>query len=212
MNGDLIFLVFFFIIIIGFFIIRIYYQLKSPELKKPMRELMKKSFEHESRLSLTIGTFAGIFIVIAFVLYLFFPFLFPWLQLPFPDWVRWIGVILGFVSLMAFWWVHVTLGREFSKILTIQDKHTLITEGPYRYIRHPMYTSTLVYFFTWFLISTNLFFFIGWILMTLFIVTRIPQEEAMLIDQFGDEYKKYILQTGRLFPRFRKKEEIGDNS
>jgi protein-S-isoprenylcysteine O-methyltransferase Ste14 len=212
MNGDLIFLVFFFIIIVGLFVIRIYYQLKSPDLKKPMRELTKKSVEHESRLSLAIGILAGISFVAAFVLYLYYPFLFPWLQLPFPDWLRWIGVILGFISLVAFWWVHSTLGREFSKMLTIQDSHSLITNGPYHRIRHPMYTSLLVYFFTWILISANLLFFIVWILMSLFLVARIPQEEAMLIDQFGDEYKEYQTQTGRLFPLLRKKSSSDNTS
>lgn len=203
---------FFFITLFLFALIRIYYQLKSPDFKKPMRELTRRSVEHEGRLSLAIGILAGIAFIVAFVLYFFFPFLFPWLQLLVPDWLRWIGVILGFISIIAFWWVHATLGREFSKILTIQAKHTLIAHGPYKRIRHPMYTAVIVYFFTWFLMTANLLFLFVWILLTIFLIARIPQEEAMLIEQFGDEYKEYMKHTGRLFPRLRKEAVTSEKS
>lgn len=212
MNGDLIFLLLFLINILGLFIIRTYYTWKSPDRKKSINNLTKQGFEHESPLTLAIGFFAGISWIAALILYIFFPFLLPFVQLLFPDWLRWIGVIIGFISLAFFWWVHSALGREFSKTLTIQDQHTLITDGPYRRIRHPMYATLILYFLSWFLISANALLFLAWILLVIFMVARIPREEAMLIDQFGDEYKQYMSQTGRLLPPFRKKKTSEDSS
>lgn len=210
MNGAFIFLILFLINILGLFIIRLYYTWKSPDRKKSIRDLSKQGFEHESPITLALGILAGIFMVATLISYIFFPFLLPIIQLPFPDWLRWIGVIIGFISLAFFWWVHSTLGREFSKTLTIQDQHTLITYGPYRRIRHPMYATLIFYFLSWFIISANLLLFIAWILLVIFMVARIPREEAMLVDQFGDEYKEYMTQTGRLLPPLRKNKSTED--
>jgi len=210
MNGDFLFLVFFLIQFVIMVVIRGYYQMKSPDRKKSMREFMKSAFEHEGRLSLILAGLLGVFMVVALVLYIFYPVLFPWLVLPFPDWLRWIGVIVGFISLFFLWWVHSTLGRAFSKALTIQEQHQVATDGPYRRIRHPMYTVFILYFLTWFLIAANLIFVIVWLLFLVWIFTRMPKEEEMLIAQFGDEYREYMNQTGRLLPTLRKKADSDD--
>jgi protein-S-isoprenylcysteine O-methyltransferase Ste14 len=186
--------------------------MKSPDTKKSFRELTRSAFKHEGRFSLILGGIAGVFMLVGLVLYIFYPGLFPWLVLPFPDWFRWIGVIVGFISLFFFWWVHSTLGRAFSKALTIQEEHKVVTDGPYRHIRHPMYTATLLYFFTWFLISGNLLFIIVWLFFLVFIFARMPKEEDMLITQFGDEYREYMKRTGRLLPPIRKKDNSEDKS
>ena len=185
--------------------------MKSPDRKKSFRELTRSAFEHEGRFSLFLGGVAGIFILVGLVLYIFYPLLFPWLVLPFPDWLRWIGVIIGFISLFLIWWVHSTLGREFSKALTIQEQHKMVTDGPYRRVRHPMYTAFLIYCLTWFLIAGHLLFFIAFLLLLLFIIARMPKEEEMLVAQFGDEYKEYMNRTGRLLPPLRKKTESDDS-
>ena len=212
MNGEFIFLILFFINILGLFVIRFYYTWKSPDRKKSVRNLTKQGFEHESPITLAIGIFAGILWVAAFILHIVFPHLLPLVLLPFPDWLRWVGVIIGFISLAFFWWVHSALGREFSKILTIQDQHKLITDGPYQRIRHPMYAALIPYFLSWCLLSANLLYFLAWILVVIFMVARISSEEVMLIDQFGDEYREYMTRTGRLFPRIRKKDESSENN
>ena len=212
MNGDFLFLVFFLIGFFVFMIIRGYYGWKSPDRKKSMRELLRQTVEHETRLTLILLVLVGVLMIVALVLYIFFTPMFPWLGLPFPDCLRWIGVIIGFISLFLQWWVHSVLGRAFSKALTIQERHTLVTDGPYRRVRHPMYTVLLIYFLSWFLISANILFFIVWILMLFFIIARIPKEEEMLLVQFGDEYRKYKNRTGRLLPPLRKKDDSKDKS
>jgi len=67
-----------------------------------------------------------------------------------------------------------------------------------------MYTVHMVYFFTWVLVSANLLLLINYLLTTVLIFARIPKEEKMLLEQFGDEYRAYMKRTGRLLPRFHR--------
>ncbi|MFX0079344.1 MAG: isoprenylcysteine carboxylmethyltransferase family protein [Candidatus Hermodarchaeota archaeon] len=212
MNGDFIFLVLFLIQFVLWIVLRGYYQMKSPDRKKSLRELTKSAFEHEGRQSIIFASLLGVVMIVALVLYIFYPTLFPWLVIPFPDWLRWLGVIIGFISIFFFWWAHSTLGQAFSKALTIQEKHSVVSDGPYRRIRHPMYTASIIYFFSWFLIAANLIFIILWLFFLGWIFTRMPKEEEMLVAQFGDEYREYMKRTGRLLPPFRKKSNSDDTN
>jgi Putative protein-S-isoprenylcysteine methyltransferase len=120
-----------------------------------------------------------------------------------PAGVRWLGLpcaILGVTLLAA---THHALGRNWSGKLEIADGHRLIVVGPYRRVRHPMYTALFCMAFAYSLLSAN------WIVaganlvaVTLMYLTRVRDEEQMLIDQFGDEYRRYMRRTGRLVPRF----------
>ncbi len=84
----------------------------------------------------------------------------------------------------------------------IKDSHALITNGIYKTIRHPMYSSFALWSIAQCLLLQN--YIAGF--STLFIdiimyFIRIPKEEQMMIDQFGEEYREYMKQTGRLFPK-----------
>ncbi|MFX1318170.1 MAG: isoprenylcysteine carboxylmethyltransferase family protein [Promethearchaeota archaeon] len=204
MNGDFLFFIIFLITFVGIFVIRGYYGWKSPDRKKSLRELTRSSTKHEGRVTFTLLVFLGIIWLVALVLYIFFPYLFPWMVLPIPDWFRWLGVIIAFISLFLLWWAHATLGKAFSKILTIQDQHTLVSNGPYQRVRHPMYTAFIILFLSWFLMTAHILFFFLWFTFLVYIVLRMPQEEAMLLEKFGETYREYILRTGRLFPPLRK--------
>jgi protein-S-isoprenylcysteine O-methyltransferase Ste14 len=141
----------------------------------------------------------------AFVLalvYAFTPFL-DAAHLPLPAIVRWLGLpfaVLGVALLRA---THHALGRNWSGKLEIAAEHRLIVAGPYRRVRHPMYTALFCIAFAYSLLSAN------WIVaganilaVTLMYFARVNDEEQMLIDQFGDEYRAYMRRTGRIVPRF----------
>jgi len=68
-----------------------------------------------------------------------------------------------------------------------------------------MYTVHIVYFFSWILVSANLLLLINYLLTILLITLRIPKEEQMLLERFGEEYRAYMKRTGRLLPRFHEK-------
>jgi protein-S-isoprenylcysteine O-methyltransferase Ste14 len=93
-----------------------------------------------------------------------------------------------------------TLGKFFDR-LTIKTDHQLVKEGIYSVVRHPIYSSYLLLFMGF---CTMLQSFSGLGLLTVISIiwfgSRIQIEEAMLIDQFGDEYRNYQQQTKRLIP------------
>jgi len=128
----------------------------------------------------------------------------PWLRslsVPFPAWLRWMGVTLGVLSIVFYAWSRRTLGMEWSSFLQMRDKHRLVAAGPYACIRHPIYLSMMGFLGGIALITANwvLIAFLGVSIVDL--VIRIPKEEQMMIEEFGDEYKAYMQKTGRLFPR-----------
>ena len=209
MNGDYLYFVLFLVILFAGILMRGIFGRKSADYKKSLRELTKQALEHETRLSMALLILGGIVLMVGVIVYVFYIPVFPWAQLPLPDFVRWVGILMGGISIPLIGWVHWTLGRAFSKSLTIQNGHQFVTTGPYRWIRHPMYTIFIFYFLSFFLVSTNLFLLITWIIMVITFIIRIPKEEQMLIDQFGDAYREYMQRTGRLFPRFRKRKETG---
>jgi protein-S-isoprenylcysteine O-methyltransferase Ste14 len=148
------------------------------------------------RLLLALPTFAVV------VVYLFRPQVLAWAALPLPASLRWTGTALSALAVGLLLWIHVTLDRNFSGELRIRRDHTLVTEGPYRYVRHPMY-SAFVLLFTGFLLLTANGFIGGMSLATLALVIarRTPREEQMMIGAFGNQYRQYMARTGRFLPR-----------
>jgi len=64
-----------------------------------------------------------------------------WFGVRFPPLLRWIGAGLGVLSLVLLIWVQSALGRYWSTGLQLREEHTLVTGGPYRWGRHPMYSA-----------------------------------------------------------------------
>jgi protein-S-isoprenylcysteine O-methyltransferase Ste14 len=111
-----------------------------------------------------------------------------------------VGIaILGFALLQ---WAQVTLGKSWSDTPRMMKEQTLVTEGPYRYIRHPIYTSFLLILGSTLFISSNWLIGVCMIGMTgLEIISRIQYEEALMTEYFGEQYRAYMKKTGRLLPR-----------
>ena len=126
-----------------------------------------------------------------------------------PDWT---GITFGVVGAAVFafalwllWRAHADLGRQWSVRLEIQEGHALITEGVYRHVRHPMYAACFLWAIAQLLLLHN------WIAGPAFLapfallyLRRVPHEEQMLLDHFGEEYRAYAGRTGRLIPRVRR--------
>ena len=109
-------------------------------------------------------------------------------------------------ALWLFWRSHVDLGQNWSVSLEMRERHQLVTDGVYRFIRHPMYASIWLWSLAQGMLLQN--WFAGWSLVPTFAAMyfiRTPREERMMCDAFGDEYRHYMRRTGRLFPRIRKR-------
>ena len=118
-----------------------------------------------------------------------------------PAWLRWVGFCIGVIN-VAFWtWTQVTLDTQWSAQLQLTKGHHLITIGPYTRIRHPLYAGMFGWCVALSLLTANWIFVAVCVLFILGLLWRIPKEEQMMIEAFGDEYKKYMQRTGRLFPK-----------
>jgi protein-S-isoprenylcysteine O-methyltransferase Ste14 len=120
-----------------------------------------------------------------------------------PFWLRWIGFALGLASLGLWTWTYMALGRFWSAQLRLNAVHRLVTYGPYSRVRHPMYAAILGWVVGIVLVIANWIPLIFAVYAAVFVVARIPREEQMMLERFGDEYKKYMKQTGKFFPRWR---------
>jgi protein-S-isoprenylcysteine O-methyltransferase Ste14 len=142
------------------------------------------------------------FLLITFlVLYILNP---PWIgvfSLPFPGWSRWIGLVTGVLSLIFYGWSRGTLGKVWSSYLQLQKEHFLVTTGPYARVRHPIYLAIVCYLFSITLVAANWLLFAFLVVSVVVLSVRIPKEEQMMIERFGEEYKAYMRRTGRLFPK-----------
>ena len=189
---------FFHLVLVGVFVaftgIRMYYHRKAA---KTMGDVQYK----EGRVHVGLRLVVGIPFIALVVGYFFQPGLLAWAKIPLPEWMQWLGVVLGLVSLPLIWWVQWALGANFSTVLHLRNEHTLVTYGPYRWARHPMYSVLYLFGIAIFLLSQNGFLGLGFLIpLTLIVVTRLKNEEAAMIEKFGDQYRAYMGRTGRFLP------------
>jgi protein-S-isoprenylcysteine O-methyltransferase Ste14 len=102
------------------------------------------------------------------------------------------------------WWFHRShsdLGTYWSVTLELRENHRLITQGVYRYVRHPMYAALFVYSIGQALVVPNWFVGPSYVVAFGILFTlRIGAEERMMLETFGDEYKAYMARTKLLVP------------
>jgi protein-S-isoprenylcysteine O-methyltransferase Ste14 len=112
-----------------------------------------------------------------------------------------LGAAVMAGALWLFYRSHADLGTNWSMTLQVREKHSLVTAGVYRYIRHPMYAALFGYAIGQALLLANWVAgpacFLAFLLMFLL---RLGPEEAMMRDTFGGEYQAYASQTKRLIP------------
>jgi protein-S-isoprenylcysteine O-methyltransferase Ste14 len=102
-------------------------------------------------------------------------------------------------------WVFTSLGRNVSETVLTKSHHELVTSGPYRWIRHPLYTTGIALFLAIGLIAASWFILLfGLITVASIQIVVIPIEERELLTKFGQEYRHYMQRTGRLLPRVLK--------
>lgn len=123
-------------------------------------------------------------------------------RFPLPAGLRWMGFVIGLLA-VGFWtWVQKALDIQWSAQLQLTQGHHLITTGPYARIRHPLYTGVLGWSLALSLLTANWIFVAVCALATAALVWRVPKEEQMMMEAFGDEYRAYMQRTGRFLPKF----------
>ncbi len=143
---------------------------------------------------------------LAFLLLPFY-FLTPWIDFAsifLPAWLRWGGGGIVCLGIGLFCWAHNALGKNWTAVLALSSEHKMVQSGPYRHIRHPMYSAFFIIGIGFVILSAN------WLVGIIYLVpllamylSRASSEEKMMIDRFGDSYRLYMKHTGRLFPRYK---------
>jgi len=119
-----------------------------------------------------------------------------------PVWIGWAGVLILLCSLLIFWRAHADLAANWSPSLELYEGHTLITNGIYHYIRHPMYASQFVWSVAQILLIQNWIAGLGSLILFIpFYILRSSAEEQMMLEKFGDEYREYKKVTGGILPK-----------
>lgn len=163
-----------------------------------MRGAVTRSDQVSTPALIAIGGLAAL----SSVFYILAPGMIGWAAATLPSWMRWLGVVVGVVCIALFQWIHQSLGENWAMPNVIKQDQTLVEGGPYRWVRHPMYSMLFVWALAFFLISAN--WLVGglWLGMTLVAVAVSSKEEAMLIERFGETYRDYMRRTGRFLPKF----------
>ncbi len=117
-----------------------------------------------------------------------------------PVVLRWAGAVLMLTGNVLFLLAYRHLGRQWSPELEIQPGHRLIIRGIYRIFRHPMYTGFLIFGLGLLFLSANLFGCVYLPAVAAMIITRLPSEEQLLTEEFGEEYLEYKRRTSALIP------------
>lgn len=157
----------------------------------------------EEGLPVAVGLRAsGLALLLSVVAYVLNPSWMRWSKLDLPAPLRWSGAGLGAVSLPLAYWVLSSLGNITPTIST-RKNHRLVTIGPYRRVRHPLYSVGASLVISLNLLAANWFMWLASAAGLVLLLVRLPKEEEKLIERFGDEYRDYAERTGRFLPRFR---------
>lgn len=119
----------------------------------------------------------------------------------FQPWAAWLGTAVFLFSLWLFRRTHKDLGRNWSVSLDIRESHSLVTQGVYASVRHPMYSAFWLWAVAQALLLPNwIAGFSGIIGFGTLFFGRVFEEERMMERAFGDEYRAYMRRTWRVLP------------
>lgn len=124
-----------------------------------------------------------------------------WLALPSTPWLLWLGVALTAAGLLLAIWARLYLGKNWSGLVTVKHDHELVRTGPYRFVRHPIYSGILLALLGTTLCRRNVWGFLGLVIVWLGLWLKSRLEEGFMVQTFGSQYDDYRRTTGAIVPR-----------
>jgi protein-S-isoprenylcysteine O-methyltransferase Ste14 len=185
-------------LIVGFvfvFPVAFYFRVRSQMTGEPLDRRQEGLF-----ILLTLRP-AGLLFMGTLIAYAIDPANLAWSVVPLPRSVRWTGIVLYACSGVLLLWTMKTLGPNLTDTVVTRRAHTLVTRGPYRWVRHPFYVSAMLLGIGATLGTASWFLPIVGIVFLSLLVLRTRIEEQKLVDRFGDAYRDYMDTTGRFWPR-----------
>lgn len=130
-------------------------------------------------------------------------------RLPYPlnahvvpalDVIAWTGAVLCIAGLGFCIWARLTLGRNWSGAVTLKEGHELIESGPYRLVRHPIYTGLITMYLASVIVLRHVGGIVGLALVFASFWIKLSHEEKVMLKQFPDQYRAYQRRVKRIIP------------
>jgi protein-S-isoprenylcysteine O-methyltransferase Ste14 len=110
-------------------------------------------------------------------------------------------VVITIAGLLFALWARLTLGSNWSGTITIKQNHQLIRRGPYRWIRHPIYTGMLIALLATVVTQGLVSGLIGFVFVYFALYRKAKREESFLSQEFGGNFDEHRKHTGMFLPR-----------
>jgi protein-S-isoprenylcysteine O-methyltransferase Ste14 len=117
-----------------------------------------------------------------------------------PPWAQALGIAVLILSTLFTLWARFTLGTMWSSLPEAKVGHQLRTDGPYGVTRHPIYTGLLGMLIGSLLVAGIAYWSVLAIPLVVFVLVKIPAEERLMIETFGDQYRQYQKRVPQLIP------------
>jgi protein-S-isoprenylcysteine O-methyltransferase Ste14 len=180
---------------VGMFITSAYFRSRADRIGGKLRS-------NEGSKPLIILRILGLLMWLPTFLYVVSPESIRWAQIVLPDWLRIAMMPLLVKNAVLTLWMFRSLDTNITPVHETRQNATLITSGPYKWIRHPLYTFGLTTFLAISILASLWTVAFGTLIFAMLVIWRVPKEEAKLIEVFGDNYRNYMKNTGRFIPKF----------
>ena len=172
-----------------------YFRLKSQATREPLDRRQEGAF-----ILVTLRP-AGLAFLVGTAVYVVNPSRMSWASVPLPFALRAAGIAVWAASAALLFWTLRSLGKNLTDTVVTRREHTLVTHGPYRWIRHPFYESVLLLMIGCALMAANWFLLLTGATVFTMMAIRMRIEEQKLLERFGEPYRVYRERTGAFLPR-----------
>jgi protein-S-isoprenylcysteine O-methyltransferase Ste14 len=163
----------------------------------------KQTTRHASRLRIAALALAVLYFAGA-LLYALLPGWVMFFSILLPDWFRLVMVGVAALGISFVSWGYWALGKNWAPSVSgVKKDAVLVTTGLYGFVRHPIYSGAFIFLAALTLVAANLLILLPTLALVTLLYASLDEEEAMLIDRFGDEYREYMKRTPRFIPKFR---------
>ena len=196
MDIELIFRLIFLIVLVLTFSISAYFRRRA----RDSGEVIERQAEGRTVLFLRMAL--ALPLLLSLILYIVYPQALDWAKMSLPLWLRALAAVTAILCVPLIYWVFRTIGDNISETVLTNSDHQLVTEGPYRWVRHPLYGTALLLLYSLSLMASNWFLF-GYAVLALIVfrLVVIPAEEEQLLEAFGEAYQQYQQHTSALVPK-----------
>jgi protein-S-isoprenylcysteine O-methyltransferase Ste14 len=141
----------------------------------------------------------------AIISYIFMPGWIAFFSIALPEWFRIVIMVVATAGAAFTMWSYRTIGKDWvhamePKKFASRKRGALITTGPYKYVRNPIYLGLSVFVISMSLLAANWLLLVPSVALIIIVYKQVPNEERMLKKRFGKEYLEYMKRTPGIFP------------